>query len=172
MKKAVIVIGLGNTLMSDEGVGVRVVHRLLDLSAEASAKADFAGRFPSVDFAEAGTGGMSILHLIRGKDKAIFIDCAKMGEEPGVIRKFTPQEIKSTKVLSHQSLHEFDLIKIINMADKLGQCPAEIIIFGIEPQSVKPGCELSKILADRINEYATAVRKELSKITSSPRNNK
>jgi hydrogenase maturation protease len=168
MKKAVIVIGLGNTLMSDEGAGVRVVQRLLDLSAEASAKADFAGRFPSVDFAEAGTGGMSILHLIRGKDKAIFIDCAKMGEEPGVIRKFTPQEIKSTKVLSHQSLHEFDLIKIINMADKLGECPAEIIIFGIEPQSVKPGCELSKILADRLDEYVTMIRKELPKTISSP----
>ena len=88
--------------MSDEGVGVRVVERLLD----------FAGEFPSVDFVDAGTGGMSILHLIQDKDKAIFIDCAKMGEEPGVIRKFTPQEIKSTKVLAHQSLHEIDIIKI------------------------------------------------------------
>jgi hydrogenase maturation protease len=158
MKKAVIVIGLGNTLMSDEGAGVRVVQRL----------SDFADRFPLVDFVDAGTGGMSILHLIRGKDKAIFIDCARMGEKPGVLRKFTPQEIKNAKVLSHQSLHEFDLIKIIDMSYKLGQCPAEIVIFGIEPQSVKPGCELSKILADRIGEYVAAVRNELSKIISSP----
>ena len=151
MKKAVIVIGLGNTLMSDEGVGVRVVQRLLD----------FAGRFPLVDFVDAGTGGMSILHLIRGRDKAIFIDCAKMGEEPGVIRKFTPQELKSTKVLTHQSLHEADLIKVIDLARQLGQCPAEIIIFGIEPQAVKPGYELSKTLADRFDEYVTMIRKEL-----------
>jgi hydrogenase maturation protease len=151
MKKAVIVIGLGNTLMSDEGIGVRVVQRLLD----------FAGEFPLVDFVDAGTGGMSILHLIRDKDKAIFIDCAKMGEELGSIRKFTPQEIKSTKALSHQSLHEFDLIKIINIADKLGQYPAEIIIFGIEPQSVEPGCELSKTLTDRLDEYVTMICKEL-----------
>jgi hydrogenase maturation protease len=158
MKKAVIVIGLGNTLMSDEGVGVRVVHRLLDS----------AGEFPLVDFADAGTGGMSILHLIRGKDKAIFIDCARMGEEPGVIRKFTPKELKSTKALSHQSLHEFDLIKVIDMAEQLGQCPAEIIIFGIEPQSVEPGCELSKILADRLDEYVTMIRRELPKTISSP----
>jgi hydrogenase maturation protease len=152
MKKAVIVIGLGNTLMSDEGVGVRVVQRL----------SDFAGRFPSVDFVDAGTGGMSILHLIKGKDKAIFIDCARMGEGPGNIRKFTPQELKSTKVLSHQSLHEADLIKIIDLAKQLGQCPAEIIIFGVEPQSVEPGCELSKLLADRLDEYVTMIRKELS----------
>jgi hydrogenase maturation protease len=158
MKKPVIVIGLGNTLMSDEGVGVWVVQRL----------SDFTGEFPLVDFVDAGTGGMSILHLIRGKDKAIFIDCAKMGKKPGDIKKFTPQEIKSAKDLAHQSLHEADLIKIINMADKLGQCPAEIIIFGIEPQSVTPGHEMSKILADRIDEYAAAVRSELSKITSNP----
>jgi hydrogenase maturation protease len=129
---------------------------------------DFAGRFPSVVFAEAGTGGMSILHLIKDKDKAIFIDCARMGDGPGSIRKFTPQEIKDTKVLAHQSLHEFDLIKIINMAYKLGQCPAEVIIFGIEPQSVKPGCELSKILTDRFDEYVTMIRRELPKTISSP----
>ncbi|MFA5251574.1 MAG: hydrogenase maturation protease [Phycisphaerae bacterium] len=158
MKKAAIVIGLGNTLMSDEGVGVRVVQRL----------SDFAGEFPSIDFADAGTGGMSILHLIKEKDKAIFIDCAKMGEEPGSIRKFTPQEIKSTKALSHQSLHEADLIKIIDLAKQLGQCPAEIIIFGIEPQSVEPCCELSKILAGKLDGYVNTIHKELLKIISSP----
>jgi hydrogenase maturation protease len=158
MKKTVIVIGLGNTLMSDEGVGVRVVQRLLD----------FAGGFPLVDFVDAGTGGMSILHLIRGKDKAIFIDCARMGEEPGVIKKFTLQELKSTKVLTHQSLHEADLIKIIDMAGQIGQCPAEIIIFGIEPKVVKLGCELSKILTDRFDEYVTMIRKEFPKTISSP----
>jgi hydrogenase maturation protease len=163
MKKAVIVIGLGNMLMSDEGIGVRIVQRLLD----------FADKFPSVDFIDAGTGGMSVLHLIEGRDKVVFIDCAKMGEEPGAIKKFTPQEIQSTKVLSHQSLHETDLIKIINMADTLGQCHAEIIIFGIEPQSVRLGCEISKILADRIDEYASAVRNELlMKITPNSQLNK
>ena len=152
MKKSVIVIGLGNMLMSDEGVGVRAVQRL----------SDFADRFPQVDFADAGTGGMSVLHLIEGRDKAIFVDCARMGEEAGVIKKFTPREIKSNKVLSHQSLHEVDLIKIINMSDKLGQCPAEIVIFGIEPKSVKPGRELSKTLTDRLDEYIKVICKELT----------
>ena len=152
MKKAVIVIGLGNTLMSDEGVGVRVVQLL----------SGFADRFPQVDFTDAGTGGISILHLIEGRDKVIFIDCAKMDEKPGTIKRFTPQDIESQKALSHQSLHEFDLIKIINMSDKLGQCPAEIVIFGIEPHAIKPGCELSKILADRLNGYITVISKELA----------
>jgi len=151
MKKPVIVIGLGNTLMSDEGVGVRVVQRLLD----------FAGRFPLVDFVDAGTAGMSILHLIRDKDKAIFIDCARMGEKPGAIRKFTPQEIKSTKVLAHRSLHEADLIKVIDLAGQLGQCPAEMVIFGIEPEVVEPGAGLSETLAGKIEHYVSVVCQEL-----------
>jgi len=151
MKKPGIVIGLGNTLMSDEGAGVRVVQRLLD----------FACRFPLVDFVDAGTGGMSILHLITGKDKAIFIDCARMGEKPGVIRKFTPQEIKSTKGLSHQSLHETDLIKVIDLAEQLGQCPAQIVIFGIEPEVVEPGIGLSETLASKIGHYVSVVCREL-----------
>lgn len=153
MKKPVIVIGLGNTLMSDEGAGVRVVQRL----------SDSADRFSFVDFVDAGTGGMSILHLITGKDKAIFIDCARMGEEPGVIRKFTPQEIKSTKVLSHQSLHETDLIKVIDLAELLGQCPDEIVIFGIEPEVVEPGIGLSETLAGNLEHYVSVVRRELEK---------
>jgi hydrogenase maturation protease len=151
MKKPVIVIGLGNTLMSDEGVGVRVVQRLLD----------FAGRFPLVDFVDAGTAGMSILHLITDKDKAIFIDCARMGEKPGAIRKFTPQEIKSTKVLAHRSLHEADLIKVIDLAGQLGQCPAEMVIFGIEPEVVEPGAGLSETLAGKIEHYVSVVCQEL-----------
>jgi redox-sensing transcriptional repressor len=61
-----------------------------------------------------------------------------------------------------------DLIKVIDLARQLGKCPAEIIIFGIEPQVVKPGCELSKILTNRFDEYVTMIRKELSKIISSP----
>jgi len=151
MKKPVIVIGLGNTLMSDEGAGVRVVERLLD----------FAGRFPLVDFVDAGTGGMSILHLIGDKDKAIFIDCARMGEKPGAIRKFTPQEIKSAKVLAHRSLHEADLIKVIDLAGQLGQCPAEMVIFGIEPEVVEPGAGLSETLAGKVEHYVSVVCQEL-----------
>jgi len=130
---------------------VRVVERLLDL----------AGRFPLVDLVDAGTAGMSILHLITDKDKAIFIDCARMGEKPGAIRKFTPQEIKSAKVLAHRSLHEADLIKVIDLAGQLGQCPAEMVIFGIEPEVVEPGAGLSETLAGKVEHYVSVVCQEL-----------
>ncbi len=108
-----------------------------------------AAEYPAVDFLDAGTGGLSVLHHIEGRRKAIFIDCAFMDEEPGTIRRFTPEEVRSTKVLAHQSLHEADLLRIIEMARQLGQAPDEIVIFGIQPQRVELGMGLSPTLMEQ-----------------------
>jgi hydrogenase maturation protease len=174
MKKDVVVVGLGNTLMADEGIGVHLVRRLSDekLTAEHAETAEKKNEINSecsaasavrknVEFIDAGTGGMSLLHIISGRKKAIIIDCAVMGAEPGTIKRFSPEEAKSVKQLSHYSLHEADVLQIIEMSRKLGQCPEQIIIFGIEPQRIEPGRQLSQILSDRLIEYITTVEKEL-----------
>jgi hydrogenase maturation protease len=93
MKKPVVVLGLGNPLMGDEGIGVYLIERLADSAAD----------YPSVDVLDAGTGGLSVLHCIEGRRKAIFIDCAFMDETPGTIRRFTPEEVRSRKVLASVS---------------------------------------------------------------------
>lgn len=151
MKRPVVVLGLGNPLMGDEGIGVSLVERLANLAAD----------YPSVDFLDAGTGGLSVLHDIEGRRKAIFIDCAFMDEEPGVIRRFTPEEVRTRKVLAHQSLHEADLIQIIEIARQLGQAPEEIVIFGIQPQRVELVQGLSPTLMERTDEYLSLVLQEL-----------
>jgi hydrogenase maturation protease len=145
------VLGLGNPLMADEGIGVHLVERLLES----------ADRYPAVDFIDAGTGGLSILYQIEGRRKAIVIDCAVMDEPPGTIRRFTPDQVQSRKVLAHQSLHEADLMKILALARDLGQAPEEIVIFGIQPERIEPGLGLSRTLRDRINEYISAILHEL-----------
>jgi hydrogenase maturation protease len=150
-QRPVVVLGLGNPLMADEGIGVYLIERLM-----ASAAA-----YPAVDFVDAGTGGLTILHHLEGRHKAILIDCAFMDEVPGTIRRFTPGEVSSTKVLAHQSLHELDLIRVIAMAHELGQAPQEMVIFGIQPQRVELGQGLSPTLAGRLDEYVDAVLHEL-----------
>ena len=151
MKKPTIVLGLGNPLMSDEGIGVLLVNRLSELSEN----------YPEADFVDAGTGGLNLLHLFEGREKAILVDCANMEEEPGTINKFTPVQVKSVKQLAHQSLHEQDLMKIIEMANMLGQCPKEIVIFGIQPENVSLGQTISSRLEKRIVEYIHIICKEL-----------
>lgn len=151
MKKPIVVLGLGNPLMADEGIGVYLVEQLMQR----------ASSYPKVDFFDAGTGGMTVLHRIEGRDRAIFIDCAFMGQEPGVIRRFTPDEVRSTKVLAHQSLHEADLLRVLGLAEELGQCPDRVVIFGIEPETVEPRQGISDVLIDRIEDYLAEIVCEL-----------
>ncbi len=151
MRKPVVVLGLGNPLMGDEGIGVYLVEQLSNLAAE----------YPSVDFLDAGTGGLSVLHYIEGRRKAVIIDCAFMDETPGVIRRFAPDEVRSRKVLAHQSLHEADLLRIIEIARQLGQAPEEIVIFGIQPQRIELTQELSPALMNRMDDYVASIRREL-----------
>lgn len=150
--KPVVVLGLGNPLMADEGIGVCLVVRLSRLASERA----------EVEFVDAGTGGLAVLHRIRDRRKAIFIDCAYMGETPGTLRRFTPEQVCSRKVLAHQSLHEADLLRILDMSRQLGQMPDEVVIFGIQPERIEPSPDLSPSLTRRIDEYLTVLLKELN----------
>lgn len=155
-KKDTVVIGLGNILLSDEGIGVHLVRRLSLLQC----------KFPLVEFIDAGSAGMNLLHLIANRKKAIIIDCAKMGDEPGTMRRFTPEKVQSVKRMSHYSLHETDILKVIELSKRLGECPDKIIFFGVEPASMEPGRDLSETLSAKIDSYTADIRKELAHLDS------
>ncbi|MBN1507581.1 MAG: hydrogenase maturation protease [Sedimentisphaerales bacterium] len=151
LQRPTVVLGLGNPLMGDEGIGVHLVERLAESAAE----------YPSADFLDAGTGGLSVLHYIEGRRKAIIIDCAFMDEEPGAIRRFTPEQVHSRKVLAHRTLHEADLMQILSMARRLGQAPEQAVVFGIQPERVELGQGLSPTLTERMDEYVSVILSEL-----------
>ena len=137
--------------MADEGIGTFLGLLLAAQSA----------KFPEVDFIDAGTGGMSILHLIAGRHKAVIIDCAQMGTAAGTMKKFTPEEVESTKLLRHQSLHEADILRIVQLSKRLGQLPEQVIFFGIEPSYIGPNGKLSNTLAEKIDNSIDAILKEI-----------
>ena len=151
MKKKTIVLGLGNPLMADEGIGIKVIDSLISAS----------GQFPEADFVDAGTGGMALLHHIAGRKMAVIIDCALMGTKPGTIKRFTPDEVKTVKKLSHLSLHEADILKVIELSKQLGECPEQIVFFGIEPRNIESVIGLSDILSSHLDEYIDTIKKEL-----------
>lgn len=78
-----------------------------------------------------------------------------------MLRRFTPQEVRSAKVLAYQSLHEADLLRLISLAEQLGQCPGQVVIFGIEPQVVEPRQGISAVLLEKTEDYLSAIRSEL-----------
>ncbi len=151
MRKEIVVLGLGNEVMSDEGIGVKILRRFEEHSEA----------YPEVDFLDAGTGGVSVVHMIAERKKAVLIDCAKMGSAAGTIKRFTPADVKSVKELSDFSLHETDLLKVISLSETLGTCPGEIVIFGIEPEKIEPGGKISKSLSDNIEGYIALISKYL-----------
>lgn len=156
--KPIIVIGLGNPLMGDEGIGIVLIEKITEMAA--------AGKIPgteNVQFHDGGTGGMNLLHTIAGRKKAILIDCALMGTEPGTLRRFTPEEIQTVKKLAHLSLHEVDILKVIELAKQLDECPEEMVFFGIEPQEITQRMDLSDPLKARIDRYIQAVLEEISR---------
>lgn len=153
--KPTIVIGLGNPLMADEGIGTVLVDELSKLAA--------VGKLPSdsVDYLDGGCGGMYLLHSIAERRKVILIDCALMGSEPGTLRRFTPDDVRTVKQMAHLSLHEVDILRVIELAKLLDQCPDEIVIFGIEPVSICPQQHLNDLLKARLPEYLDAIGRQI-----------
>jgi hydrogenase maturation protease len=147
------VVGIGNILKTDEGIGVRVLQDLYKC----------AGEFPSIDFVDLGSGGMRLLHVIAHRKKAVIIDCAFMGKPAGTMSRFSPEQVTTQKLLAGLSLHEGDVLSILALSRRLGEAPEEIVIFGIEPYSIEPGERLSTELEKNYYYYVSQIKEELRK---------
>ena len=147
----IVIVGMGNELLGDEGIGVTVARTLSSL----------AGRPRDVQVVEAGGSPLGLVHAIARRRKAVIVDCARMNEPPGTIRRFSPREVVSRKSLSGLSAHEGDVLDTLATSRMLGECPEEVVLFGIEPASMEPGAALSPVLRERLAEYVAAVGSEL-----------
>jgi hydrogenase maturation protease len=146
-----IIVGVGNTMMLDEGVGVHVVREM-----------NKSGQYPSgFEISEAGASSFNIIHLISSKKIAALVDCAYMNEKPGAIRMFSPEEVKSKKIATGLSLHEGDLIQAVRLMEHMKVLPQRLYIFGIEPEKVEPGDGLTLLLKEELKNYAAFVNRSL-----------
>ena len=151
-RKDTVVCGLGNPLLGDEGIGIYLIQKLMAKSNHAT----------HVDFVEAGSSLMSVVHTIAERKKAVLIDCAIMGEPPGTIRRFTPEEVTSIKNLAHFSLHEGDLLGALELSRNLGEYPENVVIFGIQPETIEPGESISPALCKHMSHYIEVITAELA----------
>ncbi|MDZ7859790.1 MAG: hydrogenase maturation protease [Candidatus Krumholzibacteriota bacterium] len=146
-----IIVGVGNTMMLDEGIGVRVVREMKK-----------SGNYPSgFEIDEVGASSFNIIHLISSKNIAVLVDCAYMGEDSGVIRMFTPKEAESRKIRTGLSLHEGDLVQAVRLMEHTGVMPKWLYFFGIEPVEVAPGDRLSPLLDEKLDEYADFINENI-----------
>lgn len=130
-RSPVLVLGVGNILLSDEGVGVRAVEAMAGLKLP-----------DNVELLDGGTASINFLDTFANRDKVIIIDAVKGGNQPGTLYRFNPDNITVTKQ-QFISLHQVGLLETLTIARYLGYAPREVVIFGIEPHKVSPGLELS-----------------------------
>jgi len=141
--KRIAIIGIGNYLMGDEGVGIHAAHKL-----SAEFKRD------DCEIIDGGVPSISLLHMIEGRSLVIIIDCAEFGGKPGEIITFKPDQIKREKN-SVISLHGGDLLSTLDTGSLLGLKMPSIIIIGIQPDKIEMSHELSnkvKMAVDRLPE--------------------
>ncbi len=153
----VLVLGLGNILLSDEGIGVRVVEWL-------SQRFQFG---PEVELMDGGTAGMELLVPMAGCDLVVIVDAVRTGRPAGTVVVLRDEEVPHffrTKL----SPHQVHLAEVLATLDITGETPDEVVVVGIEPLSLATGLELSAPVAARLEELAHHVLSELARHDLAP----
>jgi len=143
-----IVLGIGNLLLADDGVGVHTVQALQE-----------RGALPHVDLVDAGTSTVDMLDLFTAGEKVIVIDAIHGGHEPGTIYRL-PLDAIDVRQPANVSIHDAQLLEVVAMARMLGSEP-DIVVLGVEPEVIRPSLELSATVAAAIPRLVEAIEHEV-----------
>ena len=149
MKRDKAVIGVGNILMGDDGVGVYVARRLMEKG------------FSCADVYDGGTLGLELVFTAYSYDKVVFIDAVKLGGEPGSIYRFEFEGCVEESVKRGVSMHSLSLIDALDLALKTGFLGSKIVFIGVEPEHVGFGMGLSEKVEKSIPRVIDAVCREV-----------
>jgi len=153
--KTIMILGIGNILLKDEGVGVHVV-RELSVRAE---RGGSPGRH-GVELYDGGTFGIDLLDTLANRRKVIVIDAVRADAAPGTVLRFTAADLAQREE-ADLSLHQVGLCETLAMARQLGCAPEEVVIFGVVPMALEPGLELSPEVAAVVPKVVELVLAEL-----------
>lgn len=148
----IVILGVGNLLLSDEGVGVHVANELMKLDLP-----------QGVTVVEGGTGGFRLIDVITEADRLIVIDAVKGGGAPGSIYRFDIDEVQSCPSGFKTSVHQIGILEVITLSGLIGKTPCTTVI-GIEPKSLEIGMELSPEIKAKIPRIIELIKEELKRI--------
>ena len=149
----VVILGIGNLLLSDEGVGVHVANQLMEMDLPAE-----------VSVVEGGTDGFRLIDIITEADRLIVVDAVKGGGPPGSIYHFDIDEVRDCPSGFKTSVHQIGILEVINLSGLIGKKPYTTVI-GVEPKSLDMGMELSPEIKDKIPRMIQLILDELKHLT-------
>jgi len=148
--KRILVLGVGNILFTDEGVGVRCVEKM-------EREYEFSG---NVTLLDGGTLGMRLMDALLGCDMAIVLDAVLGTEKPGTIYRCEGDDLRKSLAFK-DSMHQTDLVDTLIYCGLVGTRPDAVII-GIEPHDYHTMCAaVSDVLAGRLDEMVGFALKEI-----------
>jgi hydrogenase maturation protease len=145
-----VVIGLGNPLMADDGVGIAALERLRA-----------AGAPPDVELVDGGTWGMNLLPIIESAGRVLLMDAIDAGGAPGTLHVLERAQIPrylATKI----SPHQVDLRDVLALAELRGNLPEQTVALGLQPERVEMSCELSETVRSHLDDLVAAVSRRLA----------
>jgi hydrogenase maturation protease len=148
VKGKTVILGIGNILLKDEGVGVHVIQEMSNMDLP-----------NGVELVDGGTSTMDFLSYMEGVEKLIIIDAFKGGQKPGTIYRCTPEDLMA-KGQRPTSLHDVGPIETFRMAKILGY-QTTIVIIGVEPEAIDWGMDLSPQITGRMTKIIDAVLNEI-----------
>ena len=149
-QEEILVLGLGNTLLRDEGLGVRTLERL-----------GSRYRFPDqVRLMDGGTRGLDLLPYLAGTDGLLIIDAVNSGDPPGTLMRFEGQELAHTLSVK-MSVHQVGMQELLAAAELSGTLPRHVVLWGMQPAKIAWGEDLSTPVASAMDRLVQAVAAEL-----------
>lgn len=151
-EKKIVVIGVGNVLLADEGVGI---HAALALKKESFP--------PLVEIIDGGVAGIDLLFLLEDAHSAILIDCVEAGARAGAILRIPVEELVLQAPAQAISLHDIKLVEVLSMAKALDKLPGTVI-FGVQPAEICFGTELTPAVKDSLPRLLELVKGEIGRL--------
>jgi hydrogenase maturation protease len=149
----ILVLGLGNILLGDEGVGVRVAEHLLDQF-----------EFPEgVRVMDGGTLGLDLLPYVEDASRLLVVDAVQARQPPGTLLRLTRDEIPLFLDAAMVSPHQEGLHDLLAVAALKGCLPDEVVFWGVQIESLGVGLELSRPVATQVEALADKVLEELAR---------
>lgn len=136
---AIAVLGLGNLLRTDDGVGIHAIRRLQE-----------DGRVPAdVQMIEGGTLGLHLLPCLQGITHLLALDAVDTGVAPGTLSRFSGPGLNRLPVA--KSVHLLGFADLLGSLELLGETPSEVVLLGLQPESTEWGVVLSQEVEVALN---------------------
>lgn len=145
-----MVVGIGNYILQDEGIGVHAINCLREMDLPAG-----------VEVIDGGTHSYDLVDIFCHAENLIVIDAIQAGGEPGTMYRAPFEELGLRPQESCTSVHQMHFIEAVKMVNMLGHYP-KIIVFGIEPEVVDWGLELTPRVAEKLPRLTELVMKEIN----------